>query len=35
MIKLANNSTDNSAGYKSKVTDLNHQLTLIGYTDWV
>ena len=33
MIKLANNSTDNSAGYKSKISDLNNQLTLIGHTD--
>ena len=30
MIKLANNSTDISAGYKSKINDLNNQLTLIG-----
>ena len=30
MIKLANNSADNSAGYKSKISDLNNQLTLIG-----
>ena len=33
MIKLANNGTDNSAGYKSKINDLNNQLTLIGYTE--
>ena len=25
MIKLANNGTDNSAGYKSKISDLNNQ----------
>ena len=30
MIKLVNNSTDNLAGYKSKISDLNNQLTLIG-----
>ena len=30
MIKQANNSTDNSDGYKSKIRDLNNQLTLIG-----
>ena len=33
MIKLANNGTDNSAGYKSKISDLNNQLALIGYKE--
>ena len=34
MIKLANNGTDNSAGYKSKISDLNIPLTLIGYKEY-
>ena len=34
MIKLANNGTDNSTGYKSNVSDLNNQLTLIGYKEY-
>ena len=34
MIQLANNGTDNSAGYKSKISDLNSLLTLIGYKEY-
>ena len=34
MIKLANNGTDNSAGYKSQISDLNNQLALIGYKEY-
>ena len=34
MIKLANNGTDYSAGYKSKISDLNNQLTLTGYKEY-
>ena len=34
MIKLANNGTDNSGGYKSKISNLNNQLTLIGYKEY-
>ena len=33
MIKLANNGTDNSAGYKSIISDFNNQLALIGYKE--
>ena len=34
MIKLANNGTDNSAGYKSKISELNNPLTLIEYKEY-
>ena len=34
MIKLANNDTDYSARYESKINDLNNQLTLIGYKEY-